>query len=273
VNKSDLISTLAISRTMKISRREALKQICVLAGSLWFPACSFTTRQTLSLPPADSLPSPKKNKTIALLGATGMAGGYILREALVQGYDIRALARTPAKLDALKNQITVIKGDARDLSSIQELLQGSDIVISALGPVHTDGDAAKNICTVATGHIIQVMHQQNIKRYILVSGAGLAMPGDHRDLKGWLIKTLAQLALAEAMQDKEAEYRLLEKCDIQWTLVRCPLIDPEPFEHAAEASLVTPGSFRLRAGELARFVIEQIDTLEYIRKGPFLGSL
>ncbi|MBF8270843.1 MAG: hypothetical protein HW386_2552, partial [Gammaproteobacteria bacterium] len=32
-------------------------------------------------------------------------------------------------------------------------------------------------------------------------------------------------------------------------------------------------SFNLRAGELARFVIEQIDAQEYIRKGPFLGSL
>jgi len=258
---------------MKITRREAIKQIGVLAGSLCVSACTSLTRETQPLPTTDIGARAKLNKTIALLGATGMVGGYILREALVQGYDIRALARTPAKLDALKNQITIIKGNARDLSSIKELLQGSDLVISALGPVKDDGEAARNICTIATGHIIQVMQEQNINRYILVSGAAVTMPGDDRNLKGWLIKKMAQISLPDAVRDKESEYKYLEESAIGWTLVRCPVIDAEPFQHEARATLDTPISFNLRAGELARFVIEQIDSKEYIRKGPFLGSL
>jgi putative NADH-flavin reductase len=258
---------------MTLSRREAIKLISVVAGSLWLAACSFSTKQTLLLPPIGSFDRPKINKTIALLGATGMVGGFILQQALVQGYDIRALVRTPAKLDALKNQITIIKGNARDLSSIQELLQGSDIVISALGPVKADGDAAKNISTIATGHIIQVMQQQNIERYILVSGAAVAMPGDDRSLIGWIIKIMAQMTLSDTVRDKEAEYKLLEESAIQWTLVRCPLIDAELYQHEAKVALDTPPSFNLRAGELAHFLIEQIDSQEYIRKGPFLGSL
>lgn len=257
----------------KISRREAIKQISVLAGSLWLSACSLPTKHTLSLPSIGSIDRPKKNKTIALLGATGMAGQYILHEALIQGYDIRALVRSPEKLDALKNQITIIKGNARDLSSIKELLQGSDLVISALGPVKDDGEAARNICTIATGHIIQVMQEQNINRYILVSGAAVTMPGDDRNLKGWLIKKMAQISLPDAVRDKESEYKYLEESAIGWTLVRCPVIEAEPFQRAARATLDTPISFNLRAGELARFVIEQIDSMEYIRKGPFLGSL
>ena len=258
---------------MAITRREAIKQISVLAGSLWFSACTPLTRQTPPPPTTVSIDRVKRNKIIALLGATGMVGGYILHEALIQGYDIRALARTPAKLDARKNQITVIQGDASDLSSIQELLQGSDVVISALGPVHADGVAARNICAIATGHIIQAMQQQNIKRYILVSGAAVPMPGDDRNLEGWLIKELAQITLSDDVRDRVAEYKLLAESAIEWTLVRCPLIDAEPFQRDARATLDTPASFNLRAGELARFVIEQIDAQEYIRKGPFLGSL
>ena len=208
-----------------------------------------------------------------MLGGTGMAGSYILREALLQGYDIRALARTPAKLDAVKDRITIVKGDARDLVTIRELLQGCDAVISAIGPVKNDGKAAKDICTVASGNIIETMQTQSLKRYIVVSGAAVSMPGDDRSLKGWLIQKLAQIALSDAVHDKEAEYNLLAESNIQWTLVRCPLIDPEPYRQEPRATLDTPVAFHLRAGELARFVIQQIDAQTYIRKGPFLGSV
>lgn len=258
---------------MTISRREALKQIGLLAGALWLPACSISTKETPLIPPAGNIYRPKKNKTIALLGATGMVGGYILNEALIQGYDVKVLARTPAKLDAFKNQITIIKGDARDVASIQELLTGCDVVISSLGPVKAEGKAAVDICSVATGHIIKVMQQQHLNRYIVVSGAAVTMPGDDRNLKGWMIQKLAQLTLSEILRDKNGEYHLLEESKVKWTLVRCPLIDPEPYQHEAKATLDTPASFNLRAGELARFVIDQIDSREYIRKGPFLGSV
>jgi len=79
-------------------------------------------------------------------------------------------------------------------------------------------------------------------------------------------------ALNDTVKDKQAEYQLLAESPIQWTLVRCPLIKNKPFKYQPKASLVTPSSFSLRAGELAHFVIEQINTKEYIKKGPFLES-
>jgi putative NADH-flavin reductase len=235
-------------------------------------ACVSPDRQPASLPDVDSSVVPRKNITIAMLGATGMVGGYIVQEALAQGYDIRALARTPAKLHALKDQITIVEGNARDLSAIDVLLQGSNIVISALGPTKADGDASKTISTTATGHIIQLMPEHNIKRYILVSGAAVDIPGDGRNMTGWLIQKMTFLTLYDTLKDKQAEYQLLADSSIQWTLVRCPLIKDKPFKHQPKASLVTPSSFSLRAGELAHFMIEQINSEEFIKKGPFLES-
>lgn len=95
-----------------------------MAVALWISACSISTKKTILSPSASNIYKPEKNKTIALLGTTGMAGGYILHDALIEGYNIRALARTPAKLDALKSQIAIIKGNARDISSIRKLLKG-----------------------------------------------------------------------------------------------------------------------------------------------------
>jgi len=257
---------------MKISRRTALKQIGLLASTLWVSACSTSSDKSQPPPLPDSAGIAKQRKTIAMLGATGMAGGYILREALVQGYDLRVLARNPAKLAVLKDRIAIVQGDARDPAAIGELLHGSDVVISALGPVKSDGRASLDVCTVATGHIIRVMQEQDLRRYILLSGAAVTMPGDHRDLKGWLIQRLAQIALSAAVHDKVGEYLLLQACPLEWTLVRCPLIDAEPYLREARVTLDTPVSFHVRAGELARFVIGQIDSRQYVRQGPFIGS-
>jgi hypothetical protein len=98
------------------------------------------------------------------------------------------------------------------------------------------------------------------------------IPGDDRNLTGWLMQQMAAVTLHDTLEDKQAEYQLLADSSVQWTLVRCPLIGPEPFKHKPRVSLDTPISFSLRAGELARFIIEQIDSDEFIRKGPFLDS-
>jgi len=55
-------------------------------------------------------------------------------------------------------------------------------------------------------------------------------------------------------------------------LARCPLIDPESFSYSPLLSLETPPAFRLRAAELAQFMLDQIDSRQYVQQGPFLGS-
>jgi putative NADH-flavin reductase len=211
-------------------------------------------------------------KTIALLGATGMVGDFLLREALTRGHKVNALARTPAKLQAFEHQITIIQGDARDPDTITALLKGADVVISALGPVKSDGDAAHFISTTVTSNIVHEMEQTGISDYLVVSGAGVVIPGDNRNLLGWWIRKLAQLSLRDTLADKQAEYDVLAASSVNWLLLRCPLIDPEPFQTAPTTSLRTPPAFRVRAGELARFMLDQIEAGDYRRQGPFIGS-
>ncbi len=213
-----------------------------------------------------------RHHTVALLGATGMVGGYLVEAALQRGYTVRALARTPAKLARFGSRITIITGDARDPAVIRKLLQGSDAVVSALGPVKADGDASRFINTTVTRNVLEAMPAAGISLYIAVSGAAVVMPGDDRNLLGWGIRTLAQIGLHSALQDKQAEYALLADSDVNWTLVRCPLIDSKPFDSSPLISLKTPPAFRVRAGELAQFIMEQLDNRNFVRQGPFLGS-
>jgi putative NADH-flavin reductase len=216
--------------------------------------------------------SANKDVTLAILGATGMVGGFLLEQALEQGYQLRVLARTPAKLDSFKGRITVVEGDARDSSAIGELLLGSDVVLSALGPVKADGNAARMLNTSVTRSIIDLMPSYGIQRYILVSGAAVSAPGDDHSFTGWLVQKSAALTLHSALVDKQAEYALLADSSIAWTSIRCPVIKAKPYQWRPQVSLETPGSFTLRAGELAHFMLEQVDSAEFIGMSPFLSS-
>jgi putative NADH-flavin reductase len=252
--------------------QRALQVLGATAYACLLLACASSGPLTGQAPFTPPLAVESEHHTVALLGATGMVGDFLLREALARGYAVRALARTPAKLDEFSSRITIVQGDARDPVVIEELLRGSDVVISALGPVVADGDASLFINTIVTGNVLHAMAGQNISRYLIVSGAGVVMPGDERNLLGWWIRTLAQVGLRDALQDKQAEYALLANSSADWTLVRCPLIDAEPLRATALTSLQTPPTFRVRAGEVARFMLDQIDTSDYSRQGPFLGS-
>ncbi len=79
---------------MEFLGRKALKKVAIIVTALLLSACVSHDRQPVSLPVVDGDIVPRKNITIAMLGATGMVGGFILQEALAEGYDIRALART-----------------------------------------------------------------------------------------------------------------------------------------------------------------------------------
>ncbi|MEH6568918.1 MAG: NAD(P)H-binding protein [Halioglobus sp.] len=247
-----------------------MKQIAVCLAVLLISACSSTPSQPESQ--AEQITHSEKAVTVALLGSTGMTGGFILQDLLTHGYKVRALARSPQKLDAMRNQITIVKGDATNPEAIRELLMGSDIIVSAIGPVKGDGLIAKTISTRTTKNIIDTMSTFSIERYIVVSGAAVTVPGDNRNMTGWLVQKSATLALRDTVKDKQAEYKLLAASEINWTLLRCPVISAEPFKEPAIESLASPSAFSLRAGELSRFIVELVASGNFSRQAPFLNS-
>jgi hypothetical protein len=97
-------------------------------------------------------------------------------------------------------------------------------------------------------------------------------PGDDRNFTGWSLRQLALIALNQTLKDKQSEYQILADSPLSWTLVRCPVIEAQPFSDNPIASLITPSSYSLRAGELARFLIGQINAEKFVQKAPFLNS-
>lgn len=72
-------------------------------------------------------------ETIALFGATGATGRHVLTYSLKQGHRVRALARTPGKVEINDDNLTVIQGDFEDSAALESTVKGAKFVICCAG--------------------------------------------------------------------------------------------------------------------------------------------
>jgi uncharacterized protein YbjT (DUF2867 family) len=65
-----------------------------------------------------------------VLGATGYLGARLVPALLAAGHDVRVMARTPAKLDAVpwRRQVDVVRGDVTDREQVQQALDGQQVL-------------------------------------------------------------------------------------------------------------------------------------------------
>ena len=67
-------------------------------------------------------------RRVLVTGATGYVGGRLVPELLAAGYEVRCLARSPAKLDGRPwtEQVEVVAGDMGDRDAVVDAMQGMD---------------------------------------------------------------------------------------------------------------------------------------------------
>jgi putative NADH-flavin reductase len=78
--------------------------------------------------------STKTSMRLFMLGATGGIGRQLVDQALERHHKVTAFVRSPQKLGAARDGLTVIQGDVRNADAMSEALAGHDAVLSALGP-------------------------------------------------------------------------------------------------------------------------------------------
>lgn len=157
---------------------------------------------------------------IAILGANGKAGKILVNEALEKGYQVKILTRNSTNTEKINGNIETIIGDARNFSTIQDLLQGCSAVINAVGQPKNES----YIFSTVTKHILEAMKESKIKRYILISGGSLNVTGDQKGIVNKIGATLFKLFLPKMMQDKYKELQIIQNSEVDWTIVRLPFV-------------------------------------------------
>ncbi|MBX3322207.1 MAG: NAD(P)H-binding protein [Phycisphaeraceae bacterium] len=150
-------------------------------------------------------------KNVAVTGATGFVGRFIVDELLARGYAVRALARDRAKAIAVlpqRSNLEVVVGEVGDASACCDLVAPAQACIHLVGIIRPVGrQTFERIHVGATRHMLEACAHAGVSRYVHMSALG-ASP----------------LSRAEYQRSKFAAETLVRASGLDWTIFRPGLI-------------------------------------------------
>ncbi len=207
-------------------------------------------------------------KKMAVLGGTGKAGRYIVQELLHHGYSLRLLLRTPSAFTIQHERIEIVPGDARDPLAVEQMLEGSDAIVSAVGqPV-----GEPSIFSSACRNILSAMEKNKIRRFIGLTGLNVDTPGDSKtgytaSATEWMYANYPRTTA-----DKQVEWEMLNASATDWTLLRLPLIEMTESKPPVRMSLTDCPGGKISAASLADFIVGLLNNADWIRQSPFIAN-
>lgn len=209
---------------------------------------------------------------VTIFGATGAAGLLVTRKALDDGHEVTVYARNPDKLDLRHDRLVIVKGDLADHLALTEAIAGRDAVISVLGPTPK---AVGHPVTEGTKAIISAMQMQGVRRLIATSTPSWIDPADRFALPFWLAIGLIRALQRSAYDDIVGAAAAVSASDLDWTLVRLPMLPSEPAVPPPVTAYVGATDLRLfwlSRNVLADFLVGQLADRTWVRKAPVLSN-
>jgi putative NADH-flavin reductase len=200
---------------------------------------------------------------LIIFGATGMVGKQLVRQALYNGYQVKAFGRN-VFIEKLPNDdhLQLVQGALFDAGQVYNAIKGCDAVLSALGGATDGNDKTRSL---GMKNIVAQMEKAVVKRIVAVGGMGILNAGEHGLLVDEEDYPPQDVAVAK---EHEKAYEFLAKSDLEWTLV-CPsdLIDGPATGHFITNADYPPepNNNRIFTGDLALFMLSEVSKNEYIR--------
>lgn len=201
---------------------------------------------------------------ICIFGASGATGLALTQLAVERNLDVVAFVRSDAAKEKIPAGVTVVVGNLLDRANVERAIIGMDAVIIVIGAHLNSPDV---FCAEATQNIIEAMKAQGVRRLICQTGA---MIGDYSHLT-WFMRSMKksyqkqQPALAQDRSDQE---KRVAASGLDWTIVKPPrLINGNARGHVCSGETLKIGAMStISRSDLGRFILEQVDSQEYIGK-------
>jgi len=204
---------------------------------------------------------------IAMFGATGVVGAAVLKLAVDQGHDVRILARSARRVPIPDLDIEL--GDALDLRAVTKTVTGCDAVMSSLGGF---GDVES--IDSGTANIMTVMRTAGVRRLVVMQGFHIPFPGDPHNAGVRFVSVMLRLRSPRLPARSHALGALLRDChDLDWTLIRAPMVKPAPATGRAQIGILRLGpQSRVTTGDLAEVMMTALADPATIRTAPMVRS-
>ena len=208
---------------------------------------------------------------VVVFGATGAIGRHAVRHALAAGHEVTAFVRSAARVEPAEGLI-VAEGQIDDYDAVRAALEGADAVIWCVGiPLKRKYERMASL----EGHevLLRAMHDAGVRRLVDWGTPSVPFERDRKSLTTEFPKVAAGLFLTQAKAEMVAIGELLEASDLDWTLVRfLQPTDGEPRGSVKVGFGDTKMSMKVTRSDIALFMVEQLESDEYVRSMPIIGS-
>jgi len=207
---------------------------------------------------------------ITIFGGTGPTGVLLIHQALADGHDVVAFARTPSKLPQ-HERLSVIGGQLDEAEKISTAVAGSDAVISVLGPGTNAADAGR----LPTGfqNIVAAMDKNGVRRLVATGTPSITDPADGSDWKVRSLVKLISVLQRHAYTALVSTGQIIRESGLDWTIVRLPFLSNGPRTAQINVRNVgQKGSLRLSRANAAAFILAQATSTTYLHKAPFISD-
>jgi len=210
---------------------------------------------------------------LAIFGGSGGSGKALITQALAAGHEVTALVRDPSKLPVELSQhvgLKLVQGDATDADKVGETIRGSEAVLSLLGPTKT---SPKGMCATSTRLILASMKQNSVRRVVMASVAGIAVPQDNRKGFAKFIGVVLKLLIKEMFLDREAQLNLLQSSDADWVAIRLPRLTNHPAsgKYLLGYPAMSP-KLVISREDLATAMLAQLTDNTWLKQAPVISN-
>jgi putative NADH-flavin reductase len=157
---------------------------------------------------------------ITVFGANGKVGSKVVEGLLKNGHVVVAVVYKNNGMKPHPN-LKIQEGDVHLADSVAHALEGSTVVVSALG---SWGTKTKDILTAGMTNIVPAMQEQGIHRIVSLTGADARDESDKPSPARSVFHAFLRCTAPRILRDGEQHIAILRASGLDWTVVRSPVM-------------------------------------------------
>ncbi|RFZ90816.1 NAD(P)-dependent oxidoreductase [Mucilaginibacter conchicola] len=209
---------------------------------------------------------------VAIIGATGFVGPELVKEGILRGYEITAIARNTDKVEKQAG-VTAVAADVNDVDALASVLSGHDAVVNSFNAGWTNPNLYNDFLT-GSRNIQEAVKKAGVKRYITIGGAG-SLFIDGKQLVDSPEFPKEYYPGASAARDYLGELR--NEQDLDWTFLS-PAINLHPGQRTGEFRLGTEspvfnaeGKCEISTADLSVAIFNELENNQFIKQRFTVG--
>lgn len=209
---------------------------------------------------------------VIIFGASGGIGKWATKHALAKGYNVTAYVRNPQKMNIQNGKLNIVKGEVSDYDTMRSTMENQDAVIWCVG-IPMKNKLVKFESQEGHKNLLKAMQETNVKRLIDWGTPSVSFEKDAKSFITVVPGIMAGILFSKAKAEMVAIGELLKSSELDWTLVR--FMAPK---NTAFTGKVKVGfgdikmNFSISREDIGAFMVEQLESEEYIRSMPIIGS-